>query len=156
MKKRVLTPLRWKTENKILRVSRTAKKTNEWVLNKAGVNRELLDTVKRRKLAFMVTSCGNKRVACRKRQWLAAFGIVYNVYEILGSNKINPKVAYRSSSLYTHGNMDPVRLCKFTHFINIKHHNGDQIADSNTAAPWWPFLLRFSFFKLSFWFRAVD
>ena len=37
---------------KILRVSCTAKKTNEWVLNKAGVNRELLDTVKARKLAY--------------------------------------------------------------------------------------------------------
>ena len=37
---------------KILRVSRTAKKTNEWVLNKAGVKRELLDTVKARKLAY--------------------------------------------------------------------------------------------------------
>ena len=34
---------------KILRVSWTAKKTNEWVLNKAGVKRELLDTVKARK-----------------------------------------------------------------------------------------------------------
>jgi len=33
-----------------LRVSWTAKKTNEWVLNKAGVKRELLDTVKARKL----------------------------------------------------------------------------------------------------------
>jgi len=30
----------------ILRISWTAKKTNEWVLNKAGVKRELLDTVK--------------------------------------------------------------------------------------------------------------
>jgi len=37
---------------KILRVSWTAKKTNEWVFNKAGVNRELLDTVKARKLAY--------------------------------------------------------------------------------------------------------
>jgi len=37
---------------KILHVSWTAKKTNEWVLNKAGVNRELLDTVKTRKLAY--------------------------------------------------------------------------------------------------------
>jgi len=37
---------------KTLRVSRTAKKTNEWVLNKAGVKRELLDTVKARKLAY--------------------------------------------------------------------------------------------------------
>jgi len=36
----------------ILRVSWTAKKTNEWVLHKAGVKRELLDTVKARKLAY--------------------------------------------------------------------------------------------------------
>ena len=37
---------------KILRVSSTAKKTNKWVLNKAGVKRELSDTVKARKLAY--------------------------------------------------------------------------------------------------------
>jgi len=37
---------------KILCVSWTAKKTNEWVLNKAGVKRELLDAVKARKLAY--------------------------------------------------------------------------------------------------------
>ena len=37
---------------KILRVSRTAKKRNEWVLNKVGVKRELFDTVKARKLAY--------------------------------------------------------------------------------------------------------
>jgi len=37
---------------KILRVSWTAKKTNEWVLNKAGVKRNLLYTVKARKLAY--------------------------------------------------------------------------------------------------------
>ena len=37
---------------RMLRVSWTAKKTNEWVLNKAGINRELLDTVKARKLAY--------------------------------------------------------------------------------------------------------
>ena len=37
---------------KILRVSWTVKKTNEWVLDKAGVKRELLDTVKARKLAY--------------------------------------------------------------------------------------------------------
>jgi len=35
-----------------MRVSWTAKKTNEWVLNKAGVKRELLDTVKARKLPY--------------------------------------------------------------------------------------------------------
>jgi len=37
---------------KILRISQTAKKTNDRVLNKAGVKRELLDTVKARKLAY--------------------------------------------------------------------------------------------------------
>jgi len=37
---------------KILRVSWKAKKTNELVLNKAGVKREQLDTVKARKLAY--------------------------------------------------------------------------------------------------------
>jgi len=39
------------TLRRMLRVSWTAKKTDEWVLNKAGVKRELLDTVKARKLA---------------------------------------------------------------------------------------------------------
>ena len=37
---------------KILRVLWMAKKTNEWVLNKAGVKTELVDTVKARKLAY--------------------------------------------------------------------------------------------------------
>jgi len=37
---------------KILRVSWTAEKTNEWVLNKAGVKSELLDPIKARKLAY--------------------------------------------------------------------------------------------------------
>ena len=37
---------------KIPGVSRTAKKTNECVLNKAGVKRELLDIVNARKLAY--------------------------------------------------------------------------------------------------------
>jgi len=37
---------------KILRVSWTAKKTNEWVLNQAAVKKELLDTVLARKLAY--------------------------------------------------------------------------------------------------------
>ena len=37
---------------RMLRVSWTAKKTNEWVLSKAGVKKELLDTVKARKLAY--------------------------------------------------------------------------------------------------------
>jgi len=37
---------------KILLVLWTAKKTNEWVLNKDGVKREQLDTVKARKLTY--------------------------------------------------------------------------------------------------------
>jgi len=37
---------------KTLRVLWTAQKTNEWVRNNAGVKRELLDTVKARKLAY--------------------------------------------------------------------------------------------------------
>ena len=40
---------------RILWVSWMAKKKNEWVLNKAGVERELLDTVKVTKLAGVVT-----------------------------------------------------------------------------------------------------
>ena len=40
---------------KILWVSWTAKKTNEWVLNKAGAKRELLDTAKAMKLTY----CGH-------------------------------------------------------------------------------------------------
>ena len=55
MKKRVLTHFEMKGLRKILQVSSfswTAKKTNEWILNKAGVKRELLDTVKARKLAY--------------------------------------------------------------------------------------------------------
>jgi len=51
---------------KILRVSWRAKKTNEWVLNKAGVKRELLDTVKTRKLAYFGHTM-RKQVAWRKR-----------------------------------------------------------------------------------------
>jgi len=51
MKKRI-DAFQMKGLRKILRVSWTAKKTNEWVLNKAGVIRELLDTVKARKLAY--------------------------------------------------------------------------------------------------------
>jgi len=54
---------------KILRVSWTAKKTNEWVLNKAGVNRRLFDTVKARKLAY----CGHtmrKRGSCLEKEMM--------------------------------------------------------------------------------------
>ena len=41
-----------KALRKILWVLWIAKKTNELVLNKAGLKRELLDTVKARKLAY--------------------------------------------------------------------------------------------------------
>jgi len=40
---------------KILQVSWTTKKTNEWVLNKAGVKRELLGIVKAKKTSITVT-----------------------------------------------------------------------------------------------------
>jgi len=52
---------------KILRVSWTAKKTNEWVLNKAGVKREMLNTIKARKLAY----CGHtmrKQGSCLEKE----------------------------------------------------------------------------------------
>jgi len=47
-----LDAVEMKELRKILRVSWTAKKTNEWVLNKTRVKRELLDTVKAKKLAY--------------------------------------------------------------------------------------------------------
>jgi len=52
---------------KILRVSWTAKKTNEWVLSKAGVKRELLDTVKARNLAYYVLTM-RKQGSCLKKE----------------------------------------------------------------------------------------
>jgi len=52
---------------KILRVSWTAKKTNEWVLNKAGVKRELLDTVKARKLAYYGLTMRKQGDSCLER-----------------------------------------------------------------------------------------
>jgi len=47
---------------KILWVSWTAKKTNEWVLNTAGVKGELSDTVKARKLVRKQGSCMEKKI----------------------------------------------------------------------------------------------
>ena len=52
---------------RMLRVSWIEKKTNEWVLNKAAVKRELLDTVKARKLAY----CGHtmrKQGSCLEKE----------------------------------------------------------------------------------------
>ena len=51
----------------MLRVSWTAKKTNEWVLNKAGVKRELLDTVKAMKLAYYGHTM-RKRGSCLEKE----------------------------------------------------------------------------------------
>jgi len=62
-----LDALEMKGLRNILRVSWTAKKTNEWILNKAGVKRELLDTVKARKLAYYGHTMRNKGAAWRKR-----------------------------------------------------------------------------------------
>jgi len=46
----------------------TAKKTNEWVLDKAGVKRELLDTVKARKLAYgHIMMMGNQESCLDKK-----------------------------------------------------------------------------------------
>ena len=50
-----------------LRVSWTAKKTNEWVLSKAGVKRALLDTVKARKLAHYGHTM-RKQVNCLEKE----------------------------------------------------------------------------------------
>ena len=53
----------------ILRVSWTTKKTNEWVLNKAGVKHELLelDVVKARKLAYYGNSMW-KQGSCLEKE----------------------------------------------------------------------------------------
>ena len=52
---------------KILWVSWTAKKATEWVLNKAGLKRELLDTVKARKLAYYGHTM-RKQVSCLEKE----------------------------------------------------------------------------------------
>jgi len=44
--------MKWLRKILLQWVSRTAKKTNEWVLNEAGVKRERLDAVRARKLAY--------------------------------------------------------------------------------------------------------
>jgi len=56
-----------KGPRKILRVSWTAKKTNQWVLNKAGVKRELLHTVKARKLLYYGHTM-RKQVSCLEKE----------------------------------------------------------------------------------------
>jgi len=62
-----------KVLRKILRISWTAKKTNQWLLDKAGVKKELLDTVKARKLAYYgrtmrkQESCLQKEIKCKEQ-----------------------------------------------------------------------------------------
>jgi len=67
---------------KILQVLWTAKKTNEWVLNKTRVMRELLDTVRAKKQAYYghtmrkQGSCLEKKImqgtmpGARRQGWL--------------------------------------------------------------------------------------
>jgi len=61
------TSFEMKGLRKILWVSWTAKKTNEWVLNEAGVKRELLNTVKARKLAYYGHTI-RKRESCLEKE----------------------------------------------------------------------------------------
>jgi len=53
---------------KILWVSWTAKKTKEWVLNKAAVKRELLETVKARKLPYYGGHTMMKQGSCLEKE----------------------------------------------------------------------------------------
>jgi len=84
---------------KILRVSWTATKTNKWVFNEAGVKRELLDTVKARKLAYYghtikkQRSCLEKEIMqgtmpCVRRRGRQNMGPVRVLYpmELMGKN----------------------------------------------------------------------
>jgi len=50
-----------------MRVPRTAKKTNEWVLDSVGVKRELLNIVKARKLAYYGHTMRKQGSCLRKR-----------------------------------------------------------------------------------------
>ena len=43
--------------SQILQVSWTTRKTNEWILEKAGAKRTLLASVKTKKLRYLFTSC---------------------------------------------------------------------------------------------------
>jgi len=62
-----LEAFQMKVLRKILQVSWTANKTNEWVLNKAGVKREQLNTVKARTLAYYVHTM-RKQGSCREKE----------------------------------------------------------------------------------------
>ena len=62
-----LDAFQMKVLRKMLQVSWTANKTNEWVLNKAGVKREQLNTVKARTLAYYVHTM-RKQGSCREKE----------------------------------------------------------------------------------------
>jgi len=53
VKKHVFDAFEMEGLRKIQRVSWTAEKTNAWVLNKAGVTKELLDTVQSKKASIL-------------------------------------------------------------------------------------------------------
>jgi len=61
-----LDAFKMKGLRKILRVAWTAKKTNEWVLNKAGVKKELLYTAKAKKLKYYGHTMRRRRGRPRK------------------------------------------------------------------------------------------
>ena len=61
-----------KVLRKILRVSLTAKKTNDWVRSKARVKAELLDTVKARKLAYYGGHTMRKQGNCLEKEIMQA------------------------------------------------------------------------------------
>ena len=65
-KKHVLTPLKKRTEKDSAGFV-DSKENNEWVLNKAGVKRELLDTVKARKLVYFRHTM-RKQGSCLEKQ----------------------------------------------------------------------------------------
>jgi len=62
-----LDALEMKRLRKILQVSWTAKKMHEWIHNKAGVKRELLDTVRARKPAYYGHTM-RKRGSCLEKE----------------------------------------------------------------------------------------
>ena len=64
--KRRISPFEMKCFRQIFTVSRTAKRTNEWLLKTAGVTRSLLASVKERKLAYYAHMLRKKEVCLEK------------------------------------------------------------------------------------------
>ena len=90
MKKHVWTPLRWKDWESFCGFhGQQRKQMIEWVLNKAGVKRELLDTVKARKLAYYGHTM--RKVAWRKN----------NAVCLIASTKRHPIVEMVTPNILT-------------------------------------------------------